>query len=125
MTFSSSGSSLDACFPALPNAFILTPGLTNVLLFIATRHSFIQKVATIRPRVHVTTHQVTVLEDARGAQTIHLHDLTTTTRQEELDGISEKGEADVEGEDRSVKSKRGPEGDVNAPVSVGVRFMSR
>ncbi|CUA72135.1 hypothetical protein RSOLAG22IIIB_00797 [Rhizoctonia solani] len=84
-------------------------GLTNVLLFIATRHSFIQKVATVRPRIHVTTHQVTVLEDARGAQTIHLHDLSTNTRHEETD-LDEK-------DSTSVKSKHGSGG------LVGVRFV--
>ncbi|QRV99363.1 G protein coupled glucose receptor regulating Gpa2 protein [Ceratobasidium sp. AG-Ba] len=41
-------------------------GLTNVILFIATRHSFIQRVAAIQPRIHIVTQQVTVLEDARG-----------------------------------------------------------
>jgi hypothetical protein len=30
------------------------------------------------------------MEDARGAQTIHLQDLSTSTRQEDQDGISEK-----------------------------------
>lgn len=99
-------------------------GLTNVLLFIATRHSFIQKVTAIRPRIHVTTHQVTVLEDARGAQTIHLHDLTLT-RPEDFDGISEKDTAEVDGEDRSVKSKHRSDGDINPTVSVGVRFAGR
>ncbi|CAE6465946.1 unnamed protein product [Rhizoctonia solani] len=83
-------------------------GLTNVILFIATRHSFIQKVATVRPRVHVTTHQVTVLEDARGAQTIHLHDLSINTR------------ADEDGDEKdatSFKSKHSSGG------LVGVRFV--
>ncbi|KAG9093173.1 hypothetical protein FS749_014907 [Ceratobasidium sp. UAMH 11750] len=59
------------------------------MLFIATRHSFIQRVASIQPRIHVVTQQVTVLEDARGAQTIHLHDLSAS-RAEDQDGISEK-----------------------------------
>ncbi|CAE6434547.1 unnamed protein product [Rhizoctonia solani] len=86
-------------------------GLTNVLLFIATRHSFIQKVATVRPRVHVTTHQVTVLEDARGAQTIHLHDLSTTTRPDDPDADEKDG--------TSVKSKHSSGG------LVGVRFVTR
>ncbi|KAG8744784.1 hypothetical protein FRC10_009432 [Ceratobasidium sp. 414] len=63
--------------------------LTNVLLFIATRHSFIQRVASVQPRIHVVTQQVTVLEDSRGAQTIHLHDMSTS-RPEDQDGISEK-----------------------------------
>lgn len=104
-------------------------GLTNVLLFIATRHSFIQQVAAIRPRVHVVTQQVTVLEDANGAQTIHLHDLSTTTRPEDQDGISEKAmsETDVE-RDGSIKLKhRSPdvEGDVGTPTPVGVRFAAK
>ncbi|QRW26832.1 hypothetical protein RhiXN_01427 [Rhizoctonia solani] len=86
-------------------------GLTNVLLFIATRHSFIQKVATIRPRVHVTTHQVTIMEDARGAQTIHLHDLSTATRVDDLD-VDEK-------DGTSVKSKHSSGG------LVGVRFAPK
>ncbi|KAB5595190.1 Eukaryotic translation initiation factor 2A [Ceratobasidium theobromae] len=110
------------------SAYRYRAGLTNVLLFIATRHSFIQKVATIRPRVHVTTHQVTVLEDARGAQTIHLHDLSSNTRPEDLDGISEKDAMDVEGEDLSIKSKhRSPclESEVNSPVSAGIRFLAK
>ncbi|QRV85282.1 G protein coupled glucose receptor regulating Gpa2 protein [Ceratobasidium sp. AG-Ba] len=68
-------------------------GLTNVILFIATRHSFIQRVAAIQPRIHIVTQQVTVLEDARGAQTIHLHDMSTS-RPEDHDGISEKVAAD-------------------------------
>ncbi|CAE6444323.1 hypothetical protein ACGC1H_004911 [Rhizoctonia solani] len=85
-------------------------GLTNVLLFIATRHSFIQKVATIRPRIHVTTHQVTVLEDARGAQTIHLHDLSTITRPDDMD-TDEKDAT-------SLKSKHSSGG------LVGVRFAA-
>ncbi|KAJ1303609.1 hypothetical protein OPQ81_011793 [Rhizoctonia solani] len=50
-------------------------GLTNVILFIITRHALLRKVVAIRPQIHVTTHQVTVLEDARGVQTIHLHRL--------------------------------------------------
>ncbi|KAJ1310563.1 hypothetical protein OPQ81_007292 [Rhizoctonia solani] len=86
-------------------------GLTNVCLFIATRHSFIQRVATIRPRVHVTTHQVTVLEDARGGQTIHLHDLSTTTRVDDADA----DEKDA----TSLKSKHSSGG------LVGVRFVTR
>ncbi|QRV86824.1 G protein coupled glucose receptor regulating Gpa2 protein [Ceratobasidium sp. AG-Ba] len=104
-------------------------GLTNVLLFIATRHSFIQQVTAVRPLVHVTTQQVTVLEDARGAQTIHLHDLSTTTRQEDLDAISEKDEIGIE-RDPSVTSlklkQRVPdaERDVGTPV-VGVRFVTK
>ncbi|CAE6534477.1 unnamed protein product [Rhizoctonia solani] len=48
-------------------------GLTNVILFIVTRHALLRKVVAIRPQIHVTTHQVTVLEDAQGVQTIHLH----------------------------------------------------
>lgn len=48
-------------------------GLTNVILFIFTRHALLRKVVAVRPQIHVTTHQVTVLEDARGVQTIHLH----------------------------------------------------
>ncbi|CAE6442813.1 unnamed protein product [Rhizoctonia solani] len=48
-------------------------GLTNVILFIVTRHALLRKVVAVRPQIHVTTHQVTVLEDARGVQTIHLH----------------------------------------------------
>ncbi|KAF8685421.1 G protein-coupled glucose receptor regulating Gpa2 [Rhizoctonia solani] len=47
-------------------------GLTNVILFIVTRHALLRKVVSVRPQIHVTTHQVTVLEDARGVQTIHL-----------------------------------------------------
>ncbi|KAG9092335.1 hypothetical protein FRC06_000141 [Ceratobasidium sp. 370] len=97
-------------------------GLTNVLLFIATRHSFIQQVA-VRPRVHVSTQQVTVLEDAQGVQMIHLHDLLDVARPEDLDGISEK--ADFEG-DGSVRFKRrtpDAEGDVGTPT-VGVRFSA-
>ncbi|KAG9112432.1 hypothetical protein FRC07_007922 [Ceratobasidium sp. 392] len=53
-------------------------GLTNVILFIVTRHSFIQQVATMQTRIHVT-QQVTVLEDqSRGTQTIHLADMSTS-----------------------------------------------
>ncbi|KAF8602750.1 hypothetical protein BDV93DRAFT_607317 [Ceratobasidium sp. AG-I] len=101
-------------------------GLTNVLLFIATRHSFIQQIASIRPRVHVVTQQVTVLEDARGAQTIHLHDLSTTTRPDDQDGISEKAisETDIE-RDGSIELKHRPhdaDGDAETPNLVGVRF---
>ncbi|KAG9081709.1 hypothetical protein FRC06_005432 [Ceratobasidium sp. 370] len=77
-------------------------GLANVLLFIATRHSFIQQAAAVRPRVHVSTYQVTVLEDSRCAQTTHLHELSSITRPEEQDGISEK--VDLEG-DGSFKLK--------------------
>ncbi|KAF8602742.1 hypothetical protein BDV93DRAFT_494384 [Ceratobasidium sp. AG-I] len=103
-------------------------GLTNVLLFIATRHSFIQQVASIRPRVHVVTQQVTVLEDAHGTQTIHLHDLSTTTRPEDQDGISEKAMSEIDIErDGSIKFKhRSPdaEGDVGTPT-VGVRFAAK
>ena len=104
-------------------------GLTNVLLFIATRHSFIQQVAGIRPRVHVVTQQVTVREDAHGTQTIHMHDLSTTTRAEEQDGISEKAlfEADIE-RDGSIKFKHrspDPEGDVCTPTPVSVRFAAK
>lgn len=51
-------------------------GLTNVILFIITRHSLLRKVVSIRPHVLVTTHQVTVLEDSRGVQTIHLRQLS-------------------------------------------------
>ncbi|KAF8602763.1 hypothetical protein BDV93DRAFT_557237 [Ceratobasidium sp. AG-I] len=104
-------------------------GLTNVLLFIATRHSFIQQVANIRPRVHVVTQQVTVREDAHGTQTIHLHDLSITTRPEDQDGISEKAlfDADIE-RDGSIKLKhRSPDagGDVGTPTPVSVRFEAK
>ncbi|ELU43753.1 eukaryotic translation initiation factor 2A [Rhizoctonia solani AG-1 IA] len=68
------------------------------------------RVATIRPRVHVTTHQVTIMEDARGAQTIHLHDLSTATRVDDLD-VDEK-------DGTSVKSKHSSGG------LVGVRFAT-
>ncbi|CAE6426489.1 unnamed protein product [Rhizoctonia solani] len=57
-------------------------GLTNVILFIVTRHALLRKVVAIRPQVHVTTHQVTVLEDARGVQTIHLHRLKSSEARE-------------------------------------------
>ncbi|CAE6442442.1 unnamed protein product [Rhizoctonia solani] len=72
-------------------------GLTNVILFIVTRHALLRKVVAVRPQIHVTTHQVTVLEDARGVQTIHLHrfkgseDRETNsdkTVSEELDDVS-------------------------------------
>ncbi|KAB5591088.1 Cyclic AMP receptor 1 [Ceratobasidium theobromae] len=50
-------------------------GLTNVLLFIATRHSLIRKVVSVQPQIRITTHHVTVLEDAHGGQEIHMHHL--------------------------------------------------
>ncbi|KAG9084415.1 hypothetical protein FRC06_004090 [Ceratobasidium sp. 370] len=77
-------------------------GLANVLLFIATRHSFIQQAAAVSPRVHVSTYRVTVMEDSRCAQTAHLHELSSITRPEGQDGISEK--VDLEG-DGSFKLK--------------------
>ncbi|QRV85304.1 hypothetical protein RhiJN_13322 [Ceratobasidium sp. AG-Ba] len=64
-------------------------GLTNVVLFIVTRHSFIQQVATIQTRIHVT-QQVTVLEDSRGGQSIYLHEMTTGTKLEEGDLVTIK-----------------------------------
>ncbi|KAG8765978.1 hypothetical protein FRC12_007154 [Ceratobasidium sp. 428] len=61
-------------------------GITNVILFIVTRHSFIQQVATIQTRIHIT-QQITVLEDhSRGTQTIHLADMSTS-RLDEQDGL--------------------------------------
>jgi hypothetical protein len=94
-----------------------------VLLFIATRHSFIQQVASIRPRVHVTTQQVTVLEDARGAQTIHLHDLSTITRPEDQDAISEKMDLERGGSFKLKQRTPDEEGDRGTPV--GVRFEDK
>jgi hypothetical protein len=72
---------------------------------------------------------VTVLEDANGAQTIHLHDLSTTTRPDDQDGMSEKAmsETDIE-RDGSIKLKhRSPdaEGDAGTPTPVGVRFSAK
>ncbi|KAG9078886.1 hypothetical protein FS749_009058 [Ceratobasidium sp. UAMH 11750] len=52
-------------------------GLTNVILFIITRHSFIQQVASIQTRIHVT-QQVTVLEDTRGGQSIYMHNMSAS-----------------------------------------------
>ncbi|KAG9095854.1 hypothetical protein FS749_009655 [Ceratobasidium sp. UAMH 11750] len=98
-------------------------GLTNVLLFIATRHSFIQQVV-VRPRVHVTTQQVTVLEDSRGAQTIHLHELSTATRPEEHDGISEKADLERDGSFKLKQRTPDADGDVGTPT-VGVRFSTK
>lgn len=70
-------------------------GLTNVLLFIATRHSLLRRAMAVRPQIRVTTHQVTVLEDSRGGvQAIRLNQLNTTNPIEDLDDSSEKGEVD-------------------------------
>lgn len=72
----------------------------------------------------MVTQQVTVLEDARGAQTIHLHDLSTTTRPD--DGMSEKALSEMEIErDGSIKLKHrthDAEGDVETPAPVGIKF---
>ncbi|CUA75377.1 hypothetical protein RSOLAG22IIIB_11700 [Rhizoctonia solani] len=59
-------------------------GIANVILFIATRHSLLRRSVSIQPRIRVTTHQVTVLEDARGVQAIHLNNLTIASPTEEL-----------------------------------------
>lgn len=86
-----------------------TLGLTNVLLFVATRHSLLRKVVGIQPHIRITTHQVTVLEDARGIQAIHLHTLTTPNRPEDFDINSEKGGMSEGGMDEdSIIAKRRP-----------------
>ncbi|CAE6460133.1 unnamed protein product [Rhizoctonia solani] len=59
-------------------------GITNVMLFIATRHSLLRKSVLIQPRIRVTTHQVTVLEDANGIQAIHLNNLTMASPTDDL-----------------------------------------
>ncbi|KAG8745585.1 hypothetical protein FRC11_013026 [Ceratobasidium sp. 423] len=69
-------------------------GLTNVILFIVTRHALLRKVVAVRPQIHVTTHQVTVLEDARGVQTIHLHRLKTSEDRETTSDKSVSEELD-------------------------------
>ncbi|KDN33668.1 hypothetical protein RSAG8_13243, partial [Rhizoctonia solani AG-8 WAC10335] len=70
-------------------------GITNVVLFIATRHSLLRKSVSIQPRIRVTTHQVTVLEDAHGGiQAIHLNNLAIASPTDELASdkvISEDG----------------------------------
>ncbi|CAE6403320.1 unnamed protein product [Rhizoctonia solani] len=59
-------------------------GITNVMLFIATRHSLLRKAVSIQPRIRVTTHQVTVLEDAHGIQAIRLNNLTIASPTDDL-----------------------------------------
>ncbi|GJJ06064.1 hypothetical protein Clacol_000252 [Clathrus columnatus] len=41
-------------------------GVTNSILFIVTRHSFLKKVAQTATRIHVTTQRITVREDGTG-----------------------------------------------------------
>ncbi|CAE6534489.1 unnamed protein product [Rhizoctonia solani] len=75
-------------------------GITNVLLFIATRHSLLRKTVSIQPHIRVTTHQVTVLEDAHGIQAIHLNNLTITNPNDDHASdkvISEDGASVVSG----------------------------
>ncbi|KAG9078654.1 hypothetical protein FRC06_008257, partial [Ceratobasidium sp. 370] len=98
-------------------------GLTNVLLFIVTRHSFIQQVA-IRPRVHVTTQQVTVLEDSRGVQTIQLHELPAAIPSDEQGGTSEKADLERDGSFKLKQQMPDVEGDAGTPT-VGVRFLTK
>ncbi|KAG8746166.1 hypothetical protein FRC10_006032 [Ceratobasidium sp. 414] len=99
-------------------------GLANVLLFIVTRHSFIQQAAAVRPRVHVSTQQVTIMEDARGTQTIHLHELSSVTRPEEQDGSSEKIDLEEHGSFKLKGRMPDAEEDVGMPT-VGVRFLTK
>jgi hypothetical protein len=54
----------------------------------------------------VTTHQVTVLEDVRGVQAIHLHNLTASNPAEDFDTTSEKGVLEGGVDDNSVVAKR-------------------
>ncbi|KAG8684469.1 hypothetical protein FRC08_013672 [Ceratobasidium sp. 394] len=98
-------------------------GLTNVLLFIATRHSFIQQVAAARPRIHISTHQVTVSVDAQGVQMVHLHEGSNISRPEEQDGVSEKVDSERDGSFILKQRVPDPEGDVGTPT-VGVRFAT-
>ncbi|CAE6403375.1 unnamed protein product [Rhizoctonia solani] len=80
-------------------------GLTNVILFIVTRHALLRKVVAIRPQIHVTTHQVTVHEDARGVQTIHLHQLKAF---EDRETNSDKSVAEELDEPCSIPKKYVP-----------------
>ncbi|CAE6442466.1 unnamed protein product [Rhizoctonia solani] len=69
-------------------------GITNVMLFVATRHSLLRKSVAIQPRIRVTTHQVTVLEDVHGIQAIHLNNLTIASPTDDVASekvISEDG----------------------------------
>ncbi|KAG8687694.1 hypothetical protein FRC08_011848, partial [Ceratobasidium sp. 394] len=91
-------------YPLFAGVTFSCSGLANVVLFITTRRSFIQQAAAIQPRVHVSTQQLTVLEDSQGVQTVHLHELAgTSTRPEDQDCISET--ADLE-RDGSFKTKQ-------------------
>ncbi|KAG9101882.1 hypothetical protein FRC06_002526 [Ceratobasidium sp. 370] len=114
-----------APFPYLvfAGATFSSSGLANVLLFIATRHSFIRQAATVRPRVHVTTQQITVLEDSRGAQKIHLHEFLAT-RPEEQDGASEKVDLERDGSFKLKQREHDVERDVGTPA-MGVRFLTK
>ncbi|KAJ1303612.1 hypothetical protein OPQ81_011796 [Rhizoctonia solani] len=76
-------------------------GITNVVLFIATRHSLLKRSVSVQPRVRVTTHQVTVLEDSHGVQTIHLNNLTISSPNN--DHGSEKVISEDEASVRSAK----------------------
>ncbi|KAG8746171.1 hypothetical protein FRC10_006037, partial [Ceratobasidium sp. 414] len=78
----------------------------------------------VRPRVHVSTQQVTVLEDAQGAQTVHLHELTNTTQPEDQDEASEKVDLEEGGSFRLKQRTPDAEEDVGTPT-VGVRFLAK
>ncbi|KAG8746169.1 hypothetical protein FRC10_006035 [Ceratobasidium sp. 414] len=82
-----------------------------------------RQVVAVRPRVHISTQQVTVLEDAQGVQMVHLHELSNVTRPDDQDGASEK--VDLEGDGSFKLKQRMPdaEGDVGTPT-VGVRFLT-
>lgn len=41
-------------------------GVSNSILFIVTRHSFLKKVTQTATRIHVTTQRITVREDGGG-----------------------------------------------------------
>ncbi|KAG8678654.1 hypothetical protein FRC08_017611 [Ceratobasidium sp. 394] len=98
-------------------------GLANVLLFIATRHSFIQQAAEVRPRVQVTTQRVTVLEDAQGVQTFHLHEISDTAQPEGQDDASEKSDLERDGSFQLKRKAPAAEGGVGRPTT-GVRFLA-
>ncbi|EUC54357.1 slime mold cyclic AMP receptor [Rhizoctonia solani AG-3 Rhs1AP] len=91
-------------------------GITNVILFIATRHSLLRKSVSIQPRIRVTTHQVTVLEDAHGIQAIHLNNLTIAGPADDIG--SEKVISEDEASVVSAKyasSSRSTEAPLNSP----------
>ncbi|KAG8746163.1 hypothetical protein FRC10_006029 [Ceratobasidium sp. 414] len=100
-------------------------GLANVFLFIATRHAFIRQAAEVRPHMHISIQQVTIMEVARGSQTIHLDELSSATQPGEQDGASEKIDLEEGGAFKLRERTPDAEGDVGAPNVIGVGVLTR